>query len=388
MSFPILALLALLMAGCISSRQISVRAVDYNVAAADARNEMLLLNVLRARDRKPMVFTGLSRITGSIRAEARVGAAVQAGGDASDVQVVTPSAGFSDAPSFDVAVLDSQEFTRGIMTPLRFKLLEYLWDQGFNREVLLYLTVERIELDCTPNGDAAPQRKLLINDPTEDSFPAFRALLEVLADDGDWEADPHQTERIGPSVGAEEVGRLPVLVQVAGSDLDLRELDDGTWQLERPSSNMRLKVSAESLCGPESTPPGPLRLYDSKATFERALQQAPAEFRGRAVLRSPQAVLYFLGEMTRPGRQVLIRQKRESQPVNERLLFTVRPAADCSRAHVNVRYDSARFIIPNGEDKCHPGRSLQSLQLAAQLLALQQSSSNLPATGTVRIIGQ
>mgnify|MGYP001007143677 FL=1 len=146
---------SLSLSGCVPGASLSSRAVDYNTAAEAARNEMLLLNVLRARDRRPMVFTGLSRITGSVRAEARVGATATVSAAAPDVQAYSPSFGFTDSPTFDVAVLDSQEFTRGVMTPVSTEVLEYFWDQGYNREVLLYLVVDRVELECGAAGVSA-----------------------------------------------------------------------------------------------------------------------------------------------------------------------------------------------------------------------------------------
>ena len=116
-------LTAAVSAGCVRGRAIANRAVDYNVAAQNARSEMLLLNVLRARDRKPMVFTGLTHISGSLRNSGGIGASVATGADAQSVRVFSPNVEASDAPTFDVAVLDSQEFMRGIMTPLIFDIL-------------------------------------------------------------------------------------------------------------------------------------------------------------------------------------------------------------------------------------------------------------------------
>ncbi len=369
-----------LLAGCVSGGALSGRAVDYNTAAETARNEMLLMNVLRARDRKPMVFTGLSRITGSVRAESRIGAAASTGSAAPDVQAFSPSFGFTDSPTFDVAVLDSQEFTRGIMTPVSTEILEYFWDQGYNREVLLYLVVDRVELEC----DGA--LRSLENDPTEPSFAAFRSLVDDLADAGRWEFDDYRTEKIGPPVDAAEARRLPTLVQMASSPLRLRPLADGTFQLEKTSTKMRLAVAEPRECGAGSGTP--LRLYDSRGAVEAATTKAPGESRGRIVMRSPQSILHYLGELARPEREVVIRPRRGGQAASERRLFAVRPAGACSGNEVAVRYDGDRWAIPRGTGDCDGGRSMQSLAITAQLLSLLQSARDLPATSTVRIVGQ
>ncbi len=380
-----LALTAAVALGCVTSRDISMRVLDYNVAAENARSEMLLLNVLRARDRRPMVFTGLTSISGSLRASSGIGAAGSIGRDASDQAGISANVSLTDSPSFNVAVLDSQEFTRGIMRPITFELLEYLWDQGFNREVMFYLTVERIELECP--SDEENELRLLINDYDESSFDRFSSFIELASDRGTWEVDPHQVEQVGPPVDKTEVERLSTLIQIAGRDLRLREVGDARWQLEKPSSGLRLVATVDPCDTGSETQ---VRLYESKGDLRRAQQLAPEEPKGRIVLRSPQSVLYFLGELTRPDRErdVMIRKRRPDQPEFERRLFVIADARECADAIISVGYGGKQQRIPRGEGACHPGRSMQSLSLATQLLSLQQSSKDLPATGTLRVIGQ
>jgi hypothetical protein len=105
-------------------------------------------------------------------------------------------------------------------------------------------------------------------------------------------------------------------------------------------------------------------------------------------MRSPQSILHYLGELARPEREVVIRARRDGQPASERRLFTVQPAGSCDGSEVAVRYEGARWVIPRGGAECDAGRSMQSLAITAQLLSLLQSSKDLPATSTVRIVGQ
>ena len=388
----VIGLLPLLALGCaVRSQQISSRAVNYNVAAEQARNEMLLLNVLRARDRKPMVFTGLSRITGSIRQTAGIGASGTLRNAAADSQGVNANMSVVDSPSFDVAVLDSQSFTRGIMTPLTFELVEYFWDQGFSRDVLFYLAVERIELECRAGDEVRTVE--LINEVGVPSWDDFQELVGAIYRVGQWEVDPHQTVQIGPPVDGTEVARLGTLLQVAGRPLRLQDNSDGTWRLERPSETLRLVVPRVSACTDDGVTAGgdeasSLHLYDAKSVFLAASQQDPDELKGRVVLRSPQSILFYLGEIMRPGRQVHIISRSPNQSLAERLLFVATPGSQCSKAIITVSYDGQQYSVPDGEAECSGGRAMQSLALAAQLLSLQQSASDLPATGTVRIIGQ
>lgn len=375
---------AVLAAGCVSSGQISRRTVNYNLAVENARNEMLLLNVLRARERRAMVFTGLTRISGSLRSEGRVGLGAKLGQDMPNNADLAPSFGLSDAPSFDVAVLDSQEFTRGIMTPIAFPLIEYFWDQGYPREILLYLGVERVEVDC-PAGYLRSYE----NDPADRSFPAFRRVVEALADTGAWDAES-KSLLVGPPVDADQAGRLPTLLQLASARLRLKATEDGRFQLVRPGEQQRLLARGFDPCADSAGDRAPswrAAFYDSKDAFAAA-QPQPGMRRARLVFRSPQSVVFFLGEMARPGREVAIRPRSPGQPVNERRLLVVRAAGECPRAAIVADYAGKRWVIPDGTGDCNPGRSLQSLALAEQLLSLQQSAHDLPASGTVRVIGQ
>jgi hypothetical protein len=127
--------------------------------------------------------------------------------------------------------------------------------------------------------------------------------------------------------------------------------------------------------------------YDTRESYSSA-GRAPGTRIARLVLRSPQSVLFFLGEMARPGREVTMRPRTPGQPAAERRLLVVRDAGQCSRALVSADYGGKRWVIPDGKNQCHPGRSLQVLALAEQLLSLQQSAHDLPAAGTVRVIGQ
>jgi len=386
----LLVVIAVASLGCVTAGAISRRAINYNVAAETARNEMLLLNILRARSQYPMIFTGLSRITGSLRTEARIGGNTNLQSGDPIQQAISPSVGLIDSPTFDVAVLESQEFMRGIMTPLSFDLIEYLWDQGFTREVLLYLTVERIEVACA----RADSLRELVNEPGDPSFEAFQNALNALVESGTWEMDQNQAEAIGPAVDGTEAQRLAALIQVAGSRLTLKPLEGGTWQLERQTTNRRLVARGYEPCngdrlrrGARATA-GPVRFYDTKVAFERAIDTAPDETGGRIVLRSPQSVLFYLGELTRPGGQVVIRRGEATRTPEQRRLFVISEAAECGPGAIGATYGGTAYVIPTGEGACDPGRSLQSLSLAAQLLALQQSARDLPIGGTVRIVGQ
>ena len=60
------ALLCATLAACSFDQRIADHAVKYNKTVEEANNSLLLLNILRARDRRPMHFTAISQVRGSL----------------------------------------------------------------------------------------------------------------------------------------------------------------------------------------------------------------------------------------------------------------------------------------------------------------------------------
>ena len=60
------ALLCAAVAACSFDEGIAERAVKYSKTVEEANNSLLLLNILRARDRRPMHFTAISQVRGSL----------------------------------------------------------------------------------------------------------------------------------------------------------------------------------------------------------------------------------------------------------------------------------------------------------------------------------
>ena len=125
------------------------------------------------------------------------------------------------------------------------------------------------------------------------------------------------------------------------------------------------------------------------------------------VLRSPEALLYYLGQLSRMekplddrlARTALVCVQGRFQP-----LFVALPESSCEGEILSVDAGKGRFLIPagssaksdckngtleiTGEKVCQAGRSMQALRLLGQLMALQKSAKDLPATATVRVVGQ
>jgi hypothetical protein len=116
----------------------------------------------------------------------------------------------------------------------------------------------------------------------------------------------------------------------------------------------------------------------------------------KVYLRSPEAMLYYLGEVVR--RSVHPEAASYSPPDVEitysdgssRPLFKVRTMGDDGQNPVvAVTYDGTRYFIPRESHTSRGTRplTLETLKLVAQLFSQQKDSTELPVTGVVNVIG-
>jgi hypothetical protein len=143
-----LALLGL--TGCELTDPFSVRTVAYNKEAEIGGDNQLLLNIIRAYKSLPMQFTTLQQVTGSagslsIAPTFSFGPGAKGKGDSIGI-----TAGIQMGPGFQLAPLDTQSFYEGILTPIAPQLLDLYLNQGYPREFIFDLFVEKLVLVATP----------------------------------------------------------------------------------------------------------------------------------------------------------------------------------------------------------------------------------------------
>jgi len=118
------------------------------------------------------------------------------------------------------------------------------------------------------------------------------------------------------------------------------------------------------------------------------------------LLRSPEAILYYLGEImrvrTKTNEAPLVSmeyrypEKCQTQPVE---LFSARKgdAGPEGKPPVRVKYENENYVIPyvNPDQMCTSDESMHVLSLMSLLIAKQQSASQLPApVGVTTTIGR
>ena len=143
--------LPLLLLGCsihglASNARIAKSSLDYNLQIEETQNKNLLLNIWRAKKRYPLYLTDTSKITGSLTNTYTLGLSIPLATPMGYQFTANPSATLTQNPTFDVNVLNTQDFMRGFLTPLSPATFAYYWRQGWPRELLIHLLVRDITI--------------------------------------------------------------------------------------------------------------------------------------------------------------------------------------------------------------------------------------------------
>lgn len=134
-------LIAAFLGGCSASRLIDLYAADYRDTAAAAGDAQLLQNILRAKDNLPVHFSDLSIIHGSIQwtAGGTVTLPFAHFTGSQTPSSVAPTVNTQTAPTFDLGTLDTQDFTKGILSEIDVRIIKTMFDQGVDPRLIMLL---------------------------------------------------------------------------------------------------------------------------------------------------------------------------------------------------------------------------------------------------------
>jgi hypothetical protein len=186
--FVLSASLSLVAAGCgVQSAVIRSQALSYDDVIEDTTDKLLLLNILRAKDKAPLHFDEIPSIHESIQATASVQAswpfgATDTGNKPTTRNTVTPGIMVQATPTFEVDHLDTKDFVTGIASPIDPKFVKYWLDRGLDRRLVLLLFFSAVtvtETDPT-GGPNATTTIRLTNSPRDaiDTLPQQQAILK------------------------------------------------------------------------------------------------------------------------------------------------------------------------------------------------------------------
>lgn len=413
---------AAMTAGCNTVERLAARHTDANQVQADATNQQLLLNVVRAASREPMHF---SRIPEVALAEANpsLGALTIPFGNSTGKEYTLTGAGAIATQTVRVVPQDSQDFLQGLMQPVSAELLNYHFEQGWPARLTLALMVERIvvRLDGEEfrldghTGEECTQGKSLKR------ARAFYGLIDALKDHDVGLEDYDRFLALGPPVAASAAqSQLAGLAALAASGATL-QLDPktGSWSPGKASKRWRLqfgnptgmKLRFQDLL--KGLTPTVARSLDSETDATMVAYEAPtkseapgqtdkfANFRIELNLRSPAAMLYYMGELVRSGSECRDRvlsnkdggwsasgeHKAQLWPVIAYVThagpntcggFALKESDASRPVFVSVTHRGCRFTVLTGT-KPETDRTAQAFALVKQVLELQHKGAAAPA---------
>jgi hypothetical protein len=442
-----------MLSACAVVDQYSGRAVSYNTEAEQAQNKALLLNIVRASLRRPMQFTTLQSISGTASVSGTTGLTIPLGAGGAQYKTWPFSGTMSGGPQFVVPVLDTQDFYRGILTPISGQLIDLYLHSGYPPQLLFNLVIKKIVI--TKDDPACPRPShwsecelvfdnLVSDDIQVDSFQLLVGYLSSLGlstelfrkpDDGskqtkakakssdkgdDSDKDPLPTPYVFCFEPRDRLTSYYVLdrATLCGSSTVTDTKAGKTKTGERregakigsTSKLVRVGLQREFFKDLERVVTRDLESASDR-TFAENFSIAVKAFTGHLKFsagprsntkvtlhfytRSPQNLIYFLGEIVRRETRPEYESKRVislkgGNPICAKEggslttpIFAVETNL-ISGGNLSVEYEGTHYSIP--DDYCASGRTTQVLDMTRQLLAVSTSSKALPQSGIISVV--
>ncbi len=193
------------------------------------------------------------------------------------------------------------------------------------------------------------------------------------------------TERHQPKSGVPQLEIVWGSNRQVGPVIDAKDVNAPIMQLAQKEGYSLVPAESEPKDEPEKVKR--FKLITREKTISIGLRVGPQSnaifFLGHLKMRSPEAILYHIGEMIRfcnehPGLVPVRLPAGSSKPLfsGRRIL-----AADDGWEQ-SIEHEGNQYVIPK-----NAGRSVAVMKLASQLILLYKSSEGLPSAGVVTLIG-
>lgn len=166
--------LSILLCGCgVSPEVIKFDSLSFGEVIEDTTNKLLVVNVLRARDKAPLHFADIPVIRESMQQSSSIGFlnfwnwGPTPPTTARDTRSGTLS--FSTSPSFELTHLQSKDFITGISSPIDPKIVKYWLDRGLDRRIVLLLFFSAAEIVET-GSESGPVRTIKVMNSPRDAI--------------------------------------------------------------------------------------------------------------------------------------------------------------------------------------------------------------------------
>jgi hypothetical protein len=427
----------LLLSACGTERHVADELTTFNEAQQQGTAQLVLLNILRARERQPLAYSHFDVLRGGISGSASTGLVVPFGPGAAANSLAT-GIGLTPGISQDVKPQDDQDFYRGILTPISAETWALYQDQNWSPDLLFHMFVEYIKLSradfdtifaktaelcrqhaeisdvaegcsglartqaeidgmagCEPDTvlfNGKPILKLL-NDPGDRCRQLqYDALTAAMAIMGFHIAQQTTRSDIGPPMPPATLHDPQWPFSLKGSNVEIAGTSGG-YQFKTVSKDYVVSLSNMPCLGDAN--------IAVAATSEIGAQIQSAKADARAVprdcqaaqplvigitTRSPDGILYYLGEVARaalpvePGTAPKSVFLRGDNGGTVALLSLV--AGDLPDAAVRVDYRGNTYSVPRGGAHI----TMQAFELLEQVFALYNRASVTPSTTAVTVV--
>lgn len=366
------ALFAALLTGC-AQQQIPFQADSYNKALADFGGNQILLNILRATKRKPMYFANIGNYTAKDAVGANVKASLPIVDWAVGTPSISPSLDFnSGMSSISIQNLNTQKFQRGILTAVKPTTLQLFDDNGWRPEILLNMMTRKIHLTRE-----SMLKLLQAKESNCASTKRFQTTCDSITNLENQIEDKCEAERT-------EVFDRDFWTSTGRKDMTFVNHGGRLCSVMTYQNIVRYLIVAGAR--------GERTYKELKGGgLEISSTSASESFKFTMSMRSPQNIIYYLGELVRRDiheKDGYLVKLVDEATRSEIVMFDVRDGLGLGPDDISAT-DGAQSIhisAPNYDDtQAH--RSFQIITLVKQLIDLQIDSKDIPLPNTLIVSG-
>lgn len=391
------------LSGCAATTPTNKTAVNYNRIFAKSRDEVLVTNILRASAREPLQFSTMGNVTGSVRNNGTL--TVPLTNFVSRLQtIISPSVAVNEGinPTVNIIPLSNKEFTEGILKAVTPEEVNYFINQGWDQELILELVVGAV---VCPNGDVVFNKGTNKPDDHYDAFARMFARAErfPIRNSGEEKSITiRMAANQAVTVMKEGVGngRRVDRIEPVMKDGQPTESVDVTV-VSTPQPHLE-GLNTSEICGSALGP----KVNQLGAEGGTLIGIAPLNGadQGKVILRSVEAIIYFLGETQRYRWQTggcgssarddwpfYLRVRPANGQIQTERLTLLRIDKACGIAPLNAftetHFDDQVYYVPRQADAGDTDRSLSTISFLNELIALQTSESTITSSAPLVTVG-
>lgn len=409
-----LAALSLVLGGCVSAGGLATRGTSVDEGVGKMANRGILLNLARASKSEPLYFVSIGNIQAQGSTDLRLGAPAFTEGASLPLAARQIIAGGTSTfldntinTNFQMGVFNTQTFYEGVLQPLGLNDIDLLLHQGFSREMVFYLVIEKAEVTPCPLS-TSPDPCILYNDPANPSYVLFQGAIEAAMEHGLVTEVPQNLESyVAPTSPVTDQGAAGAQQQAKNAAEQVEAQSSGSnvgkagnidFIIKPPSEQPKAQLCFERAL---STDAAKKQFDELKAEGKPPFYCGSGHKRGSAPLtvrlfdgkdyqivvttRSIYGIFNYLGAVMNdpPSRQPMLvdyHVPSETTPAGP-LLTINQGGAFAIGCFTSVNYGGRGYCVP--EDGAQTTK--QVFNVLSALVALKQSPGDLPVAQTVLV---